>query len=244
MTLATVITLSVTAALAFIGYFATYFNNVETARRKDRIERLNRQLSEFYGPLFGLVGISNITWDVFSNKVACRREGTPFWRDEAGPPPTDEEMALWRLWMTAVFMPMTRSMVELVLKKSDLLREESMPLALLLLCAHVSSYEAVFKEWENGDYRNRNSAIDFPRAELVEYVNLSFRRLKGEQQRLLGSVRPRPRRFLSLYPGRYAGDVLREQSAERQAILSQSERDLRELSERTGVEHVQVWKET
>jgi hypothetical protein len=44
----------VTISLAFIGYFATYFNNLRLSQRSEELARVNRQLSELYGPLFAL----------------------------------------------------------------------------------------------------------------------------------------------------------------------------------------------
>ncbi|MGW3123595.1 hypothetical protein ACWDBW_41915 [Streptomyces sp. NPDC001107] len=39
---------AVTIAVAFVGYLATYLNNLPLSQRQERLSRVNRQLSEFY----------------------------------------------------------------------------------------------------------------------------------------------------------------------------------------------------
>ena len=51
--------------------------------------------------------------------------------------------------MVTVFVPMHQQMMELVLEHADLIDESEMPLCLLDLCAHVSGYQAVLKQWES-----------------------------------------------------------------------------------------------
>jgi hypothetical protein len=47
----TVATLTATVFVALMGYAATYLNSIRLSQRKDRLERIDRQLREFYGPL-------------------------------------------------------------------------------------------------------------------------------------------------------------------------------------------------
>ena len=60
-----IITTVVTISLAFIGYLITYFNNLRLSQRKEKLERVNSQLRELYGPLFALVNTSEIAWKSF-----------------------------------------------------------------------------------------------------------------------------------------------------------------------------------
>lgn len=89
--------------------------------------------------------------------------------------------------MTTVFMPTILRMYELVVSKADLLIEEEMPPCLLLLCAHVSAYQAVLEKWKENDFSEHTSLVGYPRAELSEYCRRSFQRLKREQAELIGS---------------------------------------------------------
>ena len=54
--------------VAVIGYFVTYRTNLRLAQRNDRLERINRQLSEFYGPLLALTRSSDQSWQAFRKR--------------------------------------------------------------------------------------------------------------------------------------------------------------------------------
>lgn len=171
-----VISTVITVSLALAGYLATYLNNVRLSQRQDRLARVNRQLSELYGPLFALVQSSLQIYNEFSRRHV---------RDV---PPTQEQKREYQLWYTTVFMPTNRRMYELVLSKADLLIEQDMPPVLLQLCAHVAGYEITARRWESGDYSEHLSVIPFPEV-LVQYAQESFRSLKQEQREL---IRHRP----------------------------------------------------
>lgn len=181
MDIKTALTLLVSVLLALLSYFATYFNNLRLAQRKERLERVIRQLQQLYGPLYALVRASTITWDAF-RQTGTRRG--PFW--DLNNPPTKEEAAEWRLWMSSVFMPMNERMQGIIIEHADLLDEPEMPNCLLSLCAHVSAYKSVIRRWEQGDYTHNWSVINFPREELLAYTKHTFNKLKAEQSRLLG----------------------------------------------------------
>ena len=174
---------------AVLGYFVTYWSNHKLAQRNDRLERINRQLSEFYGPLLALTRSSGQSWQAFRQRY--RPPGSEsFWKSD--PPPTKEDAVAWRLWMTTVFMPVHQRMMELVLHRADLIEEPEMPPSLLDLCAHVNGYQAILKEWETGEIstaREDNiSVVNFPGEELAEYAATAFGRLKAEQAKLLGAT--------------------------------------------------------
>lgn len=61
----TSVTISVTVLLAFTGYFASYLYNLRLAQRNDRLERVDKQLSDLYGPLLALVMSGTASWDAF-----------------------------------------------------------------------------------------------------------------------------------------------------------------------------------
>jgi hypothetical protein len=173
---------------AVLGYFVTYGTNLRLAQRNDRLERINQQLSEFYGPLLALTRSSDQSWQAFRKRY--RPGDGSFWKND--PPLTREDVAAWRLWMTTVFVPMHQRMMELVLNRAHLIEEPEMPPCLLALCAHVNGYQAILKEWETGEVsieREDNiSVVNFPGQELAEYAATAFGRLKAEQAELLGST--------------------------------------------------------
>ena len=175
------ITTVVTIVLALSGYLITYLNSLRLSQRDQRLQRVSRQLGELYGPLYGLIDAETAVFKVFRSIV---RPGKHFFSEED--PPSEADLAAWRLWMSTVFAPINNQMYELVLSKSDLLIETDMPQCFRDLAAHVVGYQLVMKQWENGDYSEHLSFILFPQEELLAYVTESFNALKREQAKLLG----------------------------------------------------------
>lgn len=170
----------ITILLALLGYFATYLNNLRLSQRSEKLSRINRQLSELYGPLFALTHATNTAWRAFRTK---NRPGKAYFFDNESL--TETELSAWRLWMTTVFMPNNLRIYEIILSKSDLLIETKMPECLLSFCAHVTAYQTVLKKWENGDYSEHLSVINYPN-EIIEYAKTSYQSIKAEQKRLVG----------------------------------------------------------
>ncbi|MEU7017132.1 hypothetical protein [Streptomyces sp. NPDC046385] len=106
-----------------------------------------------------------------------------------------EQAATWRLWMSTVFMPLNRRMVETVVSHADLLLEDTIPEPLKELCAHVARYEPIVARWQEDGFDSVQPddhisiAGDFPHVELEAYLRSSFESLKLEQGRLLAQVR-------------------------------------------------------
>jgi hypothetical protein len=175
------LSLGIPALVAVVGFLITYRNSLALSRRKDRLDRVGRQLGELYGPLFAMSSASAETWRVFRSEY---RPGGGFWGKE-GPPPTTEEAAAWRLWITTVFMPLNRRMRDVIVDHADLLDEERIPDLLLRVCAHVAVYEAILKQWEQGNHARHATPINFPSNELVKYSEERVQYLKKEQNRLL-----------------------------------------------------------
>jgi hypothetical protein len=173
-------TLSVTVVLAFIGYWATYWNNLRISQRKDKLDRVNRQLKELYGPLYALGQVSQIAWKSFRSRY--RPEGS-FW-SAPNDPPTEKEAIAWRLWMTEVFIPIIFRMEEVILANSDLIDAPEMPRSFVSLCAHIAGYKVVKKNWSEGDFSKNTSSINFP-DELRHDVESEYKRLKVEQAKLI-----------------------------------------------------------
>ncbi|MEU2025277.1 hypothetical protein ABZ565_24495 [Streptomyces sp. NPDC016469] len=177
------ITLAVTIGLTFAGYALTYLNGLRLAQRQERLARVNRQLSDFYGPLFALTEANSRIFTAFLERNARPDGRSPFDHET---PPTEEELAEWRLWVTTVFLPNIRAMRDLVLAHADLLSEPVMPPLLLQLCAHVSGYEITAARWSRGSHEQHLSVVPFPSQEIAAYARRGFAELKKEQARLLG----------------------------------------------------------
>jgi hypothetical protein len=174
-----IVTAAVTITVALLGFLATYANSVRLNQRQARLERINRQLSELYGPMLAIRGANLRAFEEFS-KIYDFDNG----RFHGGPP-TEEDHEAWRLWVTTVFAVENQRLYKILLTKADLLIDDEMPAVLLDYCAHVLGYEVVLKEWEKGDYRHLGSVIIFPKR-LDEYAKQCFSVLKEEQARLIG----------------------------------------------------------
>jgi hypothetical protein len=175
------ITLLVSVLLAVGGYVATYLYNLRLAQRKARLDHVDRQLSELYGPLVALSTAGETTWKGFRRLY---RPGGSFWDPES--PPTDEEAAAWRLWMTEVFMPLNERIFEVITNNAELLVESEMPQPLLDVCAHVAGYRPVLRAWSEGDTSLNTSVNNFNGARLEKYAVTRFVRLKERQRELMG----------------------------------------------------------
>ncbi len=95
------VTTTVTVVLAFAGYIITYFNNLRLSQRSERLARLNSQLRELYGPMLALVYASDIAWRAFRAKYRVNEKYYFDNKDILN----DEELKIWQVWITNVFMP-------------------------------------------------------------------------------------------------------------------------------------------
>ncbi|HEX6468695.1 MAG TPA: hypothetical protein VF069_06315 [Streptosporangiaceae bacterium] len=183
MPLSSTIPLIATIALALVGYLLTYMTNLRLARRKDRLDRINRQLSEFYGPLYALMEASSRAWSELLAKIGNPSSPRTI---EFSP----ENISTWRLWMIQVFMPLNRQMMTIVTRHADLIEGHNFPKCLEDLCAHVVCYEPVLERWKQEGFdsltvRDNASVIDFPRRQLEPYIKHIYVSLKREQEQLL-----------------------------------------------------------
>lgn len=179
----TIVPLLVTVLLAVTGYAVTYQNTLRLTRRKERLDRVDRQLRELYGPLYALMESADKSWRAF--RVQIERPTGSFW--DADTPPTEQERAAWRLWMRHVLMPLNLRIEAVLVERADLLEGNEMPASLLDLLAHIAAYKAVLRGWEEGDYSRHISVIDYP-IEANRYVKREYLKLKELQQTLIGVV--------------------------------------------------------
>jgi hypothetical protein len=181
------ITTIVTLALALGGYLVTYLNNLRLAQRQEQLARVNRQLSDLYGPLFALTQASDQLFEKFKEIYRPLEDLTSKRAD-----PFAEELAVWRLWATTAFAPKNRKLYDIVTANADLLIEDTMPAPLVQLCAHVTAFEITLKQWEESDYSDHLAIIPYPGEGLRTYSRNSFNYLKARQAKLLGHREVRP----------------------------------------------------
>ncbi|MBE2202259.1 MAG: hypothetical protein IAE79_26855 [Anaerolinea sp.] len=174
------ISLLATIILALAGYLSTYWNDLRLTKRQEKLDLVNKRISEFYGPLFVATHTSGKAYHALLQKLGKRAVFT----DETAPA-TERDIVEWRIWVKTVFMPNNLLMEKLIVDKAYLIREEQMPDCLLEFITHVSGYKAVIEKWNTGDF-SENVSTDFPE-ELITYATQSYRDLKAQQLQLIGN---------------------------------------------------------
>jgi hypothetical protein len=172
--------LVVTVALALVGYLATYLNTLRLQRRADKLRFVTAQIDELYGPLYVITQTGQMLFATL--QVKRHREGRA--KEETGAAAPSRTRTDWHIWVEEVFMPLNQQLEQVLINKAHLIIEEEMPQCLKLFLAHSAGYKAVIKKWQMGDFSEGTSVIDYP-AEIVEYAEQSYLRLKKEQQKLL-----------------------------------------------------------
>ena len=143
---------ALTILLAFAGYLVTFLSARMLARRKDKLELVNRRLNEFYGPLYIALKAGDTAYRSLLKKQG-KTQSFPI---------LDSEMKEWMLWMTTIFMPLNDIREKIIIEKAYLIVEEQMPKCLLDFVTHVVGYKAVLAKWAEGDYSERRSTIGWP----------------------------------------------------------------------------------
>ena len=166
----------VTIVLAFTGYFVTFLSSRMLARRKDRLDLVNKRLNEFYGPLYVASKAGHTAY-----RTLLKRQGKT-----QSEPIRDEDLKDWIQWMETIFMPLNDIREKIIIENAYLIVEEQMPQCLLDFVTHVVGYKAVMARWGEGDYTERRATIGWPPA-FDSYVEHSYKALKSEQTRLLNS---------------------------------------------------------
>jgi len=165
-----------TILVAFTGYALTFLSAHMLARRRDKLELVNKRLNEFYGPLYVASQAGNIAY-----RSLLKKQGKL-----QSEPITDADLKDWVLWMRTIFIPLNEIREKIIIEKAHLIVEEHMPQCLLDFVTHVVGYKAVLRKWAEGDYSERRSTIGWP-PEFDVYVRNSYAALKAEQMRLMHS---------------------------------------------------------
>jgi hypothetical protein len=166
-----------TILVAFTGYALTFLSAHMLARRRDKLELVNKRLNEFYGPLYVASQAGNIAY-----RSLLKKQGKI-----QSEPITDQDLKDWMLWMRTIFIPLNEIREKIIIEKAHLIVEEHMPQCLLDFVTHVVGYKAVLQKWAEGDYSERRSTIGWP-PEFDIYVKNSYAALKAEQMRLMHSA--------------------------------------------------------
>ncbi|KAG2431525.1 hypothetical protein HXX76_009539 [Chlamydomonas incerta] len=165
------------------GYLFAYFNAKSIEERKARIERVNKQLKNFYGPLLATITASRSAFR------AMVRQHSPDGTKEAFQgavfaAPDGPEARAYRVWMAEVLQPLNERAAKVVTEHIDLLDAPGLEPALLQLVAATSAYRVILQSWKNGDFA-AYSVIKYP-DHLADSLTREFNKIKRRQAALLG----------------------------------------------------------
>ncbi len=82
---------------------------------------------------------------------------------------TKEKRDKWIKYMLNIFKPYHEKLEKLIYEKQYLVEDKKMKQLLERLLFHINGYKIVFKQWEEGDYSQLTSVINFP-SEINQYT--------------------------------------------------------------------------
>jgi hypothetical protein len=176
----------VTLVVAVAGFVAAFLNSKRLNERNDKLVRVNRQLSDLYGPMLMLVSASDVSWRTFMTEYG---EGNLSAATPEGAPLVDKEE--WMIWVKAALAPLNRQLADKLVKGGDLLIEQEVPPVLIRFIAHVSSWEAVIARWDQDDTSQLFAVVNHPGRELLNYAETGYSQLKETQAALLAAHKRR-----------------------------------------------------
>ncbi len=177
-----IISIFMTVGLAFTGYLYTHQSQLELNQSQAKLERVNKQLRNLYGPLYALTQVEKTNWEVFRKH---NKPGGGYWSQEN--PPTTEEAEAWRIYISEIDMPRYLHMERVILENSDLIEGDDIPQILLDLSVHIAGYKEVLFRWEQKDFSQNTSYYNYPN-EIREYAVKHYQALKLKQLQLLGEI--------------------------------------------------------
>ncbi len=176
-----VISIVVTILLALAGYWITKRNEIDLARRQERLQLVNRMINEFYGPLYVATKSGSMAHKALTDKIGVK-DLFPVNRL-----PQEPILKEWQAWVTDVFIPMNQIREDIIVNNAHLIREKEMPQCLLKFIVHASAYKAMVAKWKKGDFSEYLPILGFPQ-EIDDYATKSYNELKEEQARLIGRI--------------------------------------------------------
>jgi len=195
------VTLVSVLATILVGFGSLAFQ-ARSKRRDDKraaqLERLNRQLSQLYGPLYALYEEGERNWMAFVNRFSSDprplavKTFLPSKLDEFYPP-TADRMVEYRRRMEQLFMPTNITMELLLVEHADLLVGTRMPEEFSDFLAHVAAAKLLMHRWQTDPafspdlWQQHHTEYPHP-PEMKNLIRASFEMLKSTQQQLLTGV--------------------------------------------------------
>lgn len=174
-------TILVPVLTGIAGYLITYFNTKRIERNRNRLERINRQLDNFYGPILAIVQANEMAWRSFTSHFL---NGEKFYKKDNNP--TRKELLIFYHWMDTVFMPNNEKLYKIIVEETSLLEDNEIPPPFLKLLAHYLEYKLYLDQMKES--RKIEAVVvdtSYPGKELLCYCSASFAKLKAKQSKLV-----------------------------------------------------------
>lgn len=181
-------------------------------RRADRLERINRQLSQLYGKLSILHEAGARNWHSFNSQHGndikeLDREFMrffPFKQREDEPitafnpvPPNAKQLKAYREWLKTLFIRTNEEMLQVIYDNADLVVGEKMHSIFVVFAEHVASLRILILKLEEEEKQPASVFLNdweqyvkltatYPPG-MDYYISASFKVLKEEQERLLST---------------------------------------------------------
>ncbi len=173
------------ALIAVIGWLVAHFSKLHFEKRSARLNRINDQLKNLYGPLMATLTANNETWEAFTKKH-WPSHGLKGYFGKGADTLSEEELSRWRTWMVHVFHPLNERIEKVIIENIHLIEGDEIPDSFTKPLSHVSAYRAVKFQWDKENYSEYLSVNNWPTQELLNDVKPIFLALSHEQSKLLG----------------------------------------------------------
>jgi len=158
-----------------IGYFIKYYINKRHQKLNRTLEYLDKQINEFYWPLYVLTNAGKTLF----NEIFDKCDKTGFVESPSSKKPVLE----WRLWVEEIFIPMNERIEEIIFKKSYLVIEDTIDPCFIEFLDHSAQYKVLVKEWSLDVFLNFHTEKKYPKA-LKTYIEDRLAKLRKEQRRI------------------------------------------------------------
>jgi hypothetical protein len=138
-------------------------NAVTQESRRSELKYVSDQIQYLYGPMISLCTTRDAAFSELLrlHRPELKKGGPRHFFDETERTP--EQLQQWRLWRTEVFLPLLVKMQETFVQNAHLIAETKVPDQFDKLLAHVTTYKAIVKHWDEvikKDKADKTSKID------------------------------------------------------------------------------------
>ncbi|MFI5650433.1 hypothetical protein ACIA71_04385 [Streptomyces anulatus] len=175
------ITASTSVLIAVLAYWLNRRGERIRAVHQAKLEWVNSQLKNLYGPLLVLADVNETAWKEYKSRYLP--EDISQRRSQAL---TEQESRHWKTWMVTVFAPAALRARDKIVEHGDLIIEKEVPRVLLDYCSHAASLEVLLAEWDSPE-EAKDLLVRHPGSDFVKYVRASYATLKETQSTLLSS---------------------------------------------------------